>query len=395
MNRGENSGVVSVLKNCSYIVERKVDETADKVDTYVACNGYIFASALSFYLVGTYGEVSCGLLNYYIGGGYEAAHSNNVFHSPVYGLNIYLSVDYFAEGSETLYNAFDLAYVALYAVGNILNNIVIKLHTQLTGLIADYGHSGLYIGGLNVYEQTAFKAGAETVIQLQHIYGGTVGGDDYLMTGLVELIKGMEEFFLSCFLVGDELDIVNEEEIHISVFLAKLLGGALFYGADHFVGKIVALHIGYLGGRVIFVNGGANRQKEMCFSETGVSVYEKGVIGFAAGIFCSAQGGRVSVLIAFSYDKVIESVAVHLGKGVAVLDLVAVFVYLFAGKNNKLKIAGEKVTESGADTVAEALGYYSLLEGGGSMDNKFSFFKLNGSAVGKPGVYCRACKLTG
>ncbi len=395
MNGRENGSMVSILKNCSYIVEREVYKAADKVDANMACNGDIFASALTFYLIGAYGEVSCGLLNYNVGSGNKAAHAYNVLHGSVYGLNIDLSVDYLAESGETLNNAFNLTDVALDAVGNILNNIVAQLHAKLTCLVADNGHAGLHIGGLNVNQQTAFKAGAETVVQLHHIHGRTVGGDDYLMACLVDIIEGMEEFFLSCFLTGNELDIVNQKEVNVSVFLAEFLGGAVFYGANHLIGEIVAFHIGNFSCGVVLVYGGANCQKKMGLAETGVTVYEKGVIGFAAGASCCAKCGCVSVLIALAYDEVIEGVAVHFGEGIAVLHFVAVFVDLVACKDDKLKVAGEKVAECGADAVSETLCDYALFEVGGGMDNEFSVLQIDGSAVGKPSVYSGACKLTG
>ena len=88
--------MVSILENRAYIVEREVDEASYKVDAHMAGNGNIFASALTLDFIGAYGEISCGLLDDYIGGGYECTHTDNILHGSVYGLNGDFSVDYLA-----------------------------------------------------------------------------------------------------------------------------------------------------------------------------------------------------------------------------------------------------------------------------------------------------------
>ena len=50
----------------------------------------------------------------------------------------------------------------------------------------------------------------ETVLQLGHLVGGPVGGQDDLLAGLVEGIEGVEELLLGLLAAGDELDIVHE-----------------------------------------------------------------------------------------------------------------------------------------------------------------------------------------
>ena len=69
MDGGENGGMVSVLENGAYIVERKIGKASDKIYAHMAGNGNIFASALTLDFIGAYGEISCGFLDDYIGVG--------------------------------------------------------------------------------------------------------------------------------------------------------------------------------------------------------------------------------------------------------------------------------------------------------------------------------------
>ena len=66
------------------------------------------------------------------------------------------------------------------------------------------------------------------------------------MTGLVDIVEGMKKFFLSGALSGDELNIVDKEEVDVSLLHAEVLDGAVLYGFDHLICKIVALYIGKL-----------------------------------------------------------------------------------------------------------------------------------------------------
>ena len=90
--------------------------------------------------------------------------------------------------------------------------------------------------------------------------------------------------------------IVNEEEIDIAVFHAKLLAGALFYGLQELVCKLVALYICYFCGGVVFADVLTDGEQQVRFAETGVAVDEERVIGLA-GVFRNGYRGGVGEFI--------------------------------------------------------------------------------------------------
>ena len=107
-------------------------------------------------------------------------------------------------------------------------------------------------------------------------------------------VKALEPFGINIFLVAvlvlfTELLIVREK-VNISVFCPELLGSALSDGIYQLNRKIIALYIGNLGGRIVFMNGRAYCKKKMGLAKTGVAVYEKGIISFAAGIEVDKMG---------------------------------------------------------------------------------------------------------
>ena len=59
--------------------------------------------------------------------------------------------------------------------------------------------------------------------------------------GLIQRVKGVEEFLLCRIFTGDKLDIVDQQDIGLAVALAELGRGTVADGLDHFIGKLVAL----------------------------------------------------------------------------------------------------------------------------------------------------------
>ena len=52
-------------------------------------------------------------------------------------------------------------------------------------------------------------------------------------------IKGMKEFFLGAFLAGNELYIINEQNIDRAILLTKRLSGMRTNGVDQIVGEFL------------------------------------------------------------------------------------------------------------------------------------------------------------
>ena len=65
----------------------------------------------------------------------------------------------------------------------------------------------------------------------------------------------MEKFFLGTFFINNKLNIVNEQHIHVPVFLPEFGGSDVVLVADgvnQLVGKFFAGDVNHLGGWVLF-----------------------------------------------------------------------------------------------------------------------------------------------
>ena len=90
---------------------------------------------------------------------------------------------------------------------------------------ADDGDFGFQVGRLDVGDQAGSETAPEAVFQFFDVLGELVAGDDDLLAGVKQLIKGVEKLLLRGGLPGDELDVVDEEDVDGSVAASEPRGG--------------------------------------------------------------------------------------------------------------------------------------------------------------------------
>jgi hypothetical protein len=94
-------------------------------------------------------------------------------------------------------------------------------------------------------------------------------------------------------------------------------------GLDHLVRELVALQVGDLFRRVLFMDGLGDGEEQMALAEAGVAVDKEGVINLA-GVFRNCHGGGVSKFVRSADNEVIEGIAVRFRQ--KILRFPAVFI---------------------------------------------------------------------
>ncbi|MMZ65548.1 hypothetical protein D1872_279580 [compost metagenome] len=82
----------------------------------------------------------------------------------------------------------------------------------------------------------------------------------------MQRVEGMEKLFLCRFFTSDELDIVNQQYIDISVFITETLSPIVTDGVDEFIRKFLGGNIYNFTARTMFQNIMTNRMHQMCFA---------------------------------------------------------------------------------------------------------------------------------
>src|SRR5579863_5611417 len=110
------------------------------------------------------------------------------------------------------------------------------------------------------------------------LLGRTVAGDHDLLHRLVQRIEGMEELFLRALFLRQELDVVDQQHIHVAEFVAEAGHLVVAQRVDHFVGELLAGYVTY--GRLRHALGDfmANRLHQVGLAHTNAAIEEKRVV---------------------------------------------------------------------------------------------------------------------
>ena len=98
----------------------------------------------------------------------------------------------------------------------------LELTTPGQGLFLEDGDAGLQVRRLDVRHQPPGEAADQTVLDVLELRRLAVRADDDLFVPLVEGVERVEELLLTLPLVAEELDVVDQEDVHVAVALLEL-----------------------------------------------------------------------------------------------------------------------------------------------------------------------------
>ena len=181
------------------------------------------------------------------------------------------------------------------------------------------------------------------------------------MSGLVNVVEGVEKFLLRGLLAGDELDIVNEEEVNVAVFHAEFLARALFDGFEQLICELIALYVGDLRAGIVLAYILADRKQQMRLAEAGVAVDKQRIVR-AAGLVRDGDCGIVRKLVGVSDDEAIKGVARHLGQGIVVGLALFIVAKLVLGEHLDSELGRKNVAHRVFYRLGKALNYNIALK---------------------------------
>ena len=115
----------------------------------------------------------------------------------------------------------------------------------------------------------------------------------------------MEELLLRGVFAGNELNIVDQEQVRAAVFEAELVVLAFAQSVDQLVGELVALDIDDVVAGMIFMHDAGDGIQQMRLAEAGRAVNEQRVIRFRR-IVGDRDGRRVRKAVGRADDEIIK-----------------------------------------------------------------------------------------
>ena len=159
-----------------------------------------------------------------------------------------------------------------------------------------------------VGDQAPLEPAAEPLLEGQDGLRRSIGRQDDLLAVLVDRVERVEELLLGPFLVGDELDVVDEEEVDSPVAGAEVVDLALLDRGDELVRELLAGGVDDALARELGNDLVADGVHQVGLAEADPAVQEERVVGVARA-FGDRQAGRVGEAVGRTDDEVRERVA--------------------------------------------------------------------------------------
>lgn len=162
--------------------------------------------------------------------------------------------------------------------GEMLQNRIAEFDSVILLLLAQNSNTGFEIWRLDIDGQAAFKAGNEAFFESADFAGWAVGGENDLLMSIIECIEGMEEDFLESFFSGEEVDIINQQDIDASEVVSEIRQGFAVECIDVEVAEFLAEEVFDFGAFFILADGLCDGLEQVCFSQAGGAVNKEGVV---------------------------------------------------------------------------------------------------------------------
>ena len=193
------------------------------------------------------------------------------------------------------------------------------------GFLPEDRYARFEVWCLDVRDESPFEARAQAVFKCLDLARMAVALQDDVFVCIVQRVERMKEFFLRVLLFGEELDIVDEQDVDVAVFLAERFGIAVSDGIDEFIRKFFARNVkdAHLG--EFFQDLVPDGVHEMRLSKAYAAIHEEGVVD-SSGRFGDGERGCMSEAVGIARDECIEGVVRVQGGSVAGSDHAGRFI---------------------------------------------------------------------
>ena len=186
-------------------------------------------------------------------------------------------------------------------------DVVGELAPAVLALALEDGHAGLVAGLLDLRDQAPLEARHQALLERGDLLGRAVGGQDDLLSGVVERVEGVEELLLRALLVGQDVDVVHHQHVHVAVLVAEGGQVPVLERADEVIDEGLAGEVEDLEGRGAHQQRVAHRLQKVRLAQSHVAVEEERVVGLAGRLRDPHRGG-VGEAVAGSDHEVVEPV---------------------------------------------------------------------------------------
>jgi hypothetical protein len=158
------------------------------------------------------------------------------------------------------------------------------------GLAHQDGHAHLELGRLDGHRQAGVEAAGQALVDVHQPLGvGVAGHDDVRALGQQRL-EGVEELLLRAVLAGEELHVVDQQQVQRVVLGLQLVEGLALVVLDHVADELLGVQVQHAGIRPVLQQRVAHRVDQVRLAQAHAAVDEQRVVHVHPGApaTCSA-----------------------------------------------------------------------------------------------------------
>ena len=209
-------------------------------------------------------------------------------------------------GEDVLQRAFEFAHVGAHVLGDEEGDVLGQLLALGLRLVHQDGDAHFQARRLHRHAQAGIETRHQALRDVGQALGiGVAGHHDMALLGQQRL-EGVEEFFLCLFLAGEELHVVDQQQVERVVARLELVEGVAARGGDHVVHELFGVDVEHACLRALLQQLVAHRLQQVRLAQADAAIDEQRVV-LDAGLARHMQRGGARHAVGRAFDQVVES----------------------------------------------------------------------------------------
>ncbi len=181
-------------------------------------------------------------------------------------------------GQDLAQRAFELAHVGAHVLGDEEGDFLGHLGALGPGLVDQDGHAHLELGRLDGDGEAGVEARDEPLVDVREALRVRVRGHHDMALLGQQRLEGVEELFLRAVLVGEELHVIDQQQVERVVVGLELVEGAALVGLNHIRDELLGMDVENFGVGLVLQQAVAHGMHQVGLAQAHAAVDEERVV---------------------------------------------------------------------------------------------------------------------
>ena len=210
-------------------------------------------------------------------------------------------------GDHADQRALERAHAAVHAVRDLAQHLGRHLDLVDAGALGEDRPAQGRRRRLELDHQAGAEALGQAVLEIGQVVGAAVGGHHQLAPGVEQGVEGVEELLARLGPAGEELDVVDQDDVGAAEVVLEVLGAVAAHRVDEAGGELLDRGVADAQPRAVALDVVADRVQQVGLAEPGRAVQEERVVRLGRQLGDGQRGG-VGEAVALADHELVEAV---------------------------------------------------------------------------------------